>query len=251
MGNGASQFDYCLYGWRFNVECRIPDKSVLFDVCSITDSYCYAARLGSSVTIVLLSKRDLEDRVVADYYRNRLRSVIDGSIEFTCTPFVYPMPTRLRDPYQRNMIGTMRGINDSLFYFGFSDSIVDGINYGLWRAFEDYNAGSFLRNNFRKHALIEIANFLKNVFHYFGKKELFAEMILKNRLLTDCFIGLTSTSFSEDLAESIGRITTGWRHRSDAKTTAPLSGRIRPSTGGGFTAIDSPFDSAQGDTVKS
>lgn len=210
LGNTARRCDKRLFGWRFETHNEIPNKTVFFDISYVTDSYCYMTRIDNNYSIVLLSSTNLSDHIITNYYRQHLVNLIGGSQKFSFHPFEFQLPIRHKNPYQKNTIGTMRGINDPLFYFGFSDSMIDGINIALWKAFPNYNERSFLKHNLRKCLVLNLMNCLKNLFHMIGRKDVFAKTFLSSRLLTNSLINLASASFSNDLTNYIKMINMGY-----------------------------------------
>lgn len=191
IATGIPMFDidYVLQGWRVSIHGQLEDQKVIIDFHEFTKEYAYIARLQDKISCILLTRAGISREKLLKHLKTRVPELVTNGEVIDIRPFTFRMPRFLKD-YTANRIGTSRGINDNLIFFGVGDSIIDGINFALRYMSSSYQSEPFLLNIVRKKRVLSLINNLKNLSCLVGKKEQFVSSFFKSqrvlKSLTNC-----------------------------------------------------------------
>lgn len=198
-GSASSDSVRKIFGWRIPVCNWIPDGSAIIDFGPLTNDYTYFARLGDTTTCIFLSRKPVLLPMVLADLRERFPRAFPPSSDNLPTPLACPLPSELPTSWSHSCIGTRRGINDKLLFFGLADSIVDGMNHALYLALPKYRASQFCNLRYRKNLILRRINWLKELACTFRQKSRFVDTFCSHSSMHNWIIRVFRTTASNDL----------------------------------------------------
>ncbi len=199
-GEDSKNCKYKIFGYKYFIESDLENGTVIVDFDPISNEYLYIAKYDDITSCILLSKKKVNIEKVYRYFNTGIKNRIKNCSLINIKRFTYGIPKVVRHPYKKNIIGTKRGINDDLLFFGLSDSIVDGINFALQYIFKNYNPDKYLKLKNNKNSYLRFINKVKELFCLLSLKHYFADNILKSKYLSNTITNLVSTEIPMEMS---------------------------------------------------